>query len=537
MSSVLILGAGVMQGPAIQAAQKMGYRAVVADGNNKAPLIDRADQFLHIDLVDYTSLITAASRLEDLRGVITAGTDFSFSVAKVAEALGLPGISPDAALRASDKAYMRKTLQAAGIPVPAFISGCHTDNPVILLQQLQAEKAAQGTAKLFPLVVKPVDNMGGRGCRLVASDSELLAAWLDALEHSRTKQVIIEDYIEGPEFSIDALVHEGRMVLRGIADRHIYFQPYFIEMGHTIPSQYSPEILAEIMEVFTRAAAALGITRGAAKGDMKYTSHGPVVGEIAARLSGGYMSGWTYPLSSGINPIEDALAIACGLPPLFPEQTRNLVCAERAFISIDGTVASVHAIPQTSDESEGVRNLFMRCSAGSKVQFPLNNVQKCGNILAVASDANKASAIAEQAARKILVRLQSHNPETDNFLAAYNAPPIPGISYDWPPRAYPNISAMTLGLVAAMPDLMRQEATPRTLSVAPLKSLASEQDHDWQGRSLEEALAAVQTLCAVKYTVEADVVLGRCFWQALFNGGYQAAAYIVDCTKKEYGIA
>ena len=82
--TILILGAGVMQAPAIRIAKEMGWKVVCADGNPHAPAASHADRFLHIDLKDLEGLESAARNLRDcegLNGVLTAGTDFSASVA------------------------------------------------------------------------------------------------------------------------------------------------------------------------------------------------------------------------------------------------------------------------------------------------------------------------------------------------------------------------------------------------------------------------------------------------------------------------
>ena len=71
----------------------------------------------------------------------------------------------------------------------------------------------------------------------------------------------------------------------------------------------------ELIECFARGVKALGLTEGAAKADIKYTKKGPEIGEIAARLSGGYMSGWTFPYSSDFFLTKEALKIALGMEP------------------------------------------------------------------------------------------------------------------------------------------------------------------------------------------------------------------------------
>jgi biotin carboxylase len=266
--TIFILGASVMQLPAIRAAKELGWTVVVADANSEAPGAQLADRFLPVDLKDREGLAAAARGIRSefgLDGVFTAGTDFSASVAYVAEKLSLPGIPLETALRASDKLLMRAALAQAGVPSPRFACASSPEDPAI---------AAAGLG--FPLVVKPADSMGARGCRAVRDPGELEAAVAAALPYSRSGRAIVEEYIEGPEFSIDALVipakngGEGEILIRGIADRIIRFSPYFIELGHTMPSAQPPEVTEEVLRVFRAGVRALGINIGAAKGDIKY---------------------------------------------------------------------------------------------------------------------------------------------------------------------------------------------------------------------------------------------------------------------------
>ncbi|TFG65038.1 MAG: ATP-grasp domain-containing protein, partial [Spirochaetales bacterium] len=288
-----------MQIPALTAARKMGLKVYAADVNDKAPGISLAHEFLHVDLRNREEMAEAAAaiaRSGGLHGVFTAGTDFSTTVAWVAEKLGLPGISYETALNATDKARMRGVFSRAGIPSPPFC-----------LVEGTADNLPEADLPPLPVVVKPVDNMGARGIRRIDNRDDLGEAVTAALAFSGSRRCIVEGYIPGPEFSIDSLVYRGRITVCGFADRHIVFPPCFVEMGHTIPSVLDDKTRDRIVEVFTAAALALGIDNGAAKGDVKLSPEGPVIGEIAARLSGGYMSGWTYPYASGVPLTEAAL--------------------------------------------------------------------------------------------------------------------------------------------------------------------------------------------------------------------------------------
>ena len=215
--NILILGAGLMQKPAILSAKEAGYTVNVIDADDKAVAIPYADTFRKIDLKDKEGILAYAKELklseEGLAAVFTAGTDFSASVSFVCEALGLPAHSHQAAINASVKTVMRQCFKEAGVPSPEFCRVGQEDiqkNPDELLAKIRKTMD-------FPLVVKPVDNMGARGCRMVRSQVEFLPAVKCAVECSRTGYAIVEEYMEGPEYSIDALVQKGTFTVTGFA--------------------------------------------------------------------------------------------------------------------------------------------------------------------------------------------------------------------------------------------------------------------------------------------------------------------------------
>ncbi len=515
--TVFILGAGGMQVPAIRAARERGFRVVVADGSDRAVGIPLADEFRHVDLRDTDGLLAAATELAErdgLAGVFTAGTDFSQAVSYLAERLGLPSVPLQAARNASDKALMREALKRAGVGCPDFA----------VVADAEGGRAAAARID-YPLVVKPVDNMGARGCALARDASSLDEALADALSHSRSGRAVVEEYMDGPEFSIDALVWNGRIVVCGVADRHVTFAPYFVEMGHTMPTDRGADEVAEVLRVFKAGVRALGIENGVAKGDMKLTRDGAKVGEIAARLSGGFMSGWTYPYSTGVDLTGAALDLATGLHPDGLSPRWHATSAERAWISIPGRIRSVVGLVE-AETVPYVKNVFPRSKEGDVVVFPSNNVEKCGNVISQAPTRSLAVEAAESACRRVLIRLEPNVPETDAFLA------LPcGGSASWPPAAYPSTSSSTL---AAIEALRPGTGKPRggEITVAPCPAAERDAVRDWQGRGLSEAVEAVRRLTGFVWASGSDAAtLGAEFWRALLRGGYQGAAYLVDSAR------
>jgi hypothetical protein len=360
----------------------------------------------------------------------------------------------------------------------------------------------------------------------------LREAAADALRFSRSGRAIVEAFMDGPEISVDAIIYHDEITICGLADRHIFFPPYFIEMGHTMPTVIAPEQQAALLETFCAGVRALGLSGGtnigAAKGDIKLTSQGPMIGEIAARLSGGYMSGWTYPYASGIEPIRAAILAAMGRKPDNLAPLKTWTSAERAFISIPGTVKTISGAKEAGKQAH-IRDLFLRITEGGKISFPQNNVSKCGNIISAAPDRAIAIEAAETAARSILIRLDPADQETAAFLST---------SSHFPPDAF-QLSAELQTALEKLPNSSFLTPHSSLFSLLPFPAFTNSGLRDYVGRTVAESLQAVRELSGlslpeipVENINSSDNIgsyLGRSFWAALIRGGYQGAVYYIDC--------
>ena len=538
--NVLILGAGLMQIPAILSAKELGYRVCLVDADDKAIAISKADEFRKIDLKDKEGILQYAKSLQNGSGlatVFTAGTDFSASVSYVCQKLNLPSHTFDAALNASIKTRMRKCFSDANVPSPKFFN---IDKDNFTQDKLKEISSLIG----FPLVVKPVDNMGARGCRMVRSLKEFEPAVKIAIEVSRSGNAIVEEYMDGPEYSIDALVYNGTFTVTGFALRHIKYPPYFIETGHTMPAELDKSVHNQLISVFALGAKALGLEKGAAKADIKFTKNGPMIGEIAGRLSGGYMSGWTYPYSSDLNLTKEALLIACGKEPeeliknrqkvdfetselcknalqpyqLFEVKSKR-VSAERAWMSIPGIVEEVKNI--TEEKIPYVKDFLPRTTVklNCKVDFPRNNVQKCGNVISLAEDRKLAVEAAQNAVSNVFIGLKANTRETDDFLNFYTQDD----EDNFPPSAFKSLSSQEL---AQIEGFIPQNQKISDFIPSVLKTSDYKKEVDWSFNTISDIAAKFDILRPHHPKLNAQK-----FWKAVLRGGLQAAVYISDSEK------
>ncbi len=537
MDSVLILGAGLMQGPAISSAKELGYKAYVIDADENAVCVKDADVFRKIDLKAKEEIAEFAATIPDLKAVFTAGTDFSASVSYVSEKLGLSSHNFEAAVNASNKVIMRGCFEKAGVPSPKYFKVSSDD--IIPLKSSSEQNAMPFD---FPFVVKPCDNMGGRGCRMVRSKEEYIPALESAVKNSRSGTAIVEEYMEGPEYSIDALVYNGTFTVTGFAVRHIKYPPYFIEVGHTMPAVLSQKEHDELISVFALGANALGLTCGAAKADIKYTKNGPMIGEIAGRLSGGYMSGWTFPYAGEMNLTKQGLLIACGRAPeelisrrsevTFnpgtqckdaekPYELFEIPCkktsAERAWISIPGVVSEVNLC----EKKEFVNDFLPRATVklGGKVDFPRNNVQKCGNVITCAESWEAAVQAAETTVSDIFIRLKPDDEATDRFLKGTSETD----ENQFPPSAFPvpqNLIEKISGVIGENESFLK--SLPECFDSEEFRTLK-----DWNYLTIREGLARVDGIMPEHKAVEK-----KKFFKAFFRGSVQLSVYLLDSKEK-----
>ena len=283
-----------------------------------------------------------------------------------------------------------------------------------------------------------------------------------------------------------------------------------------MPTAASAEIRSAVIAEFEKAVAALGIRDGAAKGDIKYSPSRKkaVVGEVAARLSGGFMSGWTYPYASGINVTAAALRVAVGLPAALPRTEKRRVSAERAFLSVPGEVVCVEGLCDAM-KIRGVRHVFLRVKSGGRVRFPRNNVEKCGNVISVSRSRRKAVCAAEKAAETIFVRLKPGDPETEAYL-------IYGKGV-FAPR-------FTLRKAPACQFFYkkREENFPDLLISFSQEPLFIEEKDDAAFRGGLKRLKRMRIFAGEK---KANLILGELFYRVYLRGGVQGAVWLADTVR------
>ena len=393
---LLIIGASVLQLPAILKAKKLGYYVGVADYNPQAVGIAYADEYFNVSTIDIAGVTELALRYRP-DGIMTLATDMPMrAVAAACKACGLPGISYDTAVKATDKAEMIKAFEAHGVEHPWYY--------IVDDSEAFAETLRNVT---YPCIMKPTDNSGSRGVVLAHSREELEEAYGYSKNESRGGSVMIEEYLQGPEFSVEIMVVDGIPHVLQITDKLTTGAPHFVEMGHSQPTRQSVAHQEKIRDLAIRACQAVGINCGPAHVELILTKDGPKMVELGARMGGDCITTHLVPLSTGIDMVKATIDVACGLTPDIAP-TLQKASAIRYFQTSGGILKSVEGVDEAK-RVPGIREITIVKDIGSEIPDIGSSADRAGFVIAQADTAENAVKACEEALAKIKITVEPTN--------------------------------------------------------------------------------------------------------------------------------
>ena len=393
MKKVLIIGASILQLPAIRKAKELGYYVGVADYNPDAIGIAEADEYFNVSTIDVDGVVKVAQDFNP-DGIMTLATDMPMrAVAKACEVCNLPGISFDTAIKATDKGEMIKAFEAAGV-----------EHPWYFIVPSQPELETMIDKITYPCIMKPTDNAGSRGVVLCHSREELKGEYEYSHHESRGGAVIVEEYLRGPEFSIEVMVVDGEPHVLQITDKLTTGAPHFVEMGHSQPTRQSEENREKIRDLAIRACKAIGINVGPAHVEMILTKDGPKMVELGARMGGDCITTHLVPLSTGIDMVGCTIKLACG-EQIDIEPKFNKGAAIRYFDAYNGVIKSIDGIEEAK-KIPGVQEISIVHDVGEVVGEIGSSTDRVGFVIAQAETVEEAVEVSEEVMSSVTILME-----------------------------------------------------------------------------------------------------------------------------------
>lgn len=389
---LLVLAAGILQVPVIKKAKEKGYYVIVVDGDSNAIGLQYADKAICANITDEGIMLEIA-REQHVDGVIHPCSEVSINVmGRINDELSLTGITKEQAIRATNKHLMREAFEKGNAPSPKSIL---TDSAEDAWEHLQDDFSTDG-------ILKPSRNSGSRGIAKVVRDmnkADFVNAYNIALNESRDKSVLIEQFIEGPEFSIEIIVWNGRVNVLTVTDKKTTGAPHFVELGHNQPSCYSKEDVDTLEAAAIAGVKALGVNNCACHAEAKLMNGKAYLMEIGARLGGDFISTELTHLSTGIDMVAAAIDVALGIEPDLSVKEEPKGACIRYFCPKPGRLISVSNIEVLDNPHVYKKEIYVH--EGDIIPEVTSSLSRSGHVIVIEKTPQKAIELAERLIREV----------------------------------------------------------------------------------------------------------------------------------------
>lgn len=395
MKRIMILGASILQLPAIKEARKMGLEVIAVDMDKEAIGFNYSDINLVISTTDTDRVLEAAKEYK-IDGIIAVATDRPVkTAAKVCEQMNLSGIGIETANITTNKYLMRQAFKENNVESPEFFKASNFEE----FKDIAKHFISNGKK----CIIKPVDNSGSRGVQLIESldYDKLKTDYEYCVKNSYSKDIVVEEFMEGKEVSVETLSFNGKCNVIQITDKRTTGSPNFVELGHNEPSLLPKDTIDKIKDLAIRANKAVGIKEGPSHTEIMVTEEGPKVVEIGARLGGDNISSYLVPLSTGVDLVKASIEIAIGNSPKI-ENTLNKASAITYIESKKGIIKDIKGVDEAR-KIDGVKKIDILKDIGDSTSNIHSSNDRLGFIISQADTVKKALEICEIAKDKILI--------------------------------------------------------------------------------------------------------------------------------------
>jgi len=401
---LLIIGAGLEQVPAYQLAKEKGLSVVGTDMNPDAPAFEFADDRLIAstrDVDETLAVVQAYAEKHPIDGVMTIANDVPYTVAAVAEILGLPHANKEAVRKLTNKIQMKAAFQENCVATPEFATIRSLGELEEIIERFD-----------FPVILKPSDGRGSNGVLYVEKDTDLSWAFAHSMASCGNELLVLEDFIEGPQLSVEGMFVDGCYHCVAFADRNYSnlpkTKPFIVEDGGTIPSRFDDSLLGDIRAVIEAGARALGLTWGPVKADIVIDENGaPQIIELAGRLSGNYLATHHIPFSYGVDLVGAIIDLSLGLKIdvnyLKPKYKKYL--GVRYFFPKEGKITAIQGISVLGDDP-ATYNLAVYAKAGDRQPAINCHAARAGTVMMRGNTYIEATRKAEWAAKTIRFQVE-----------------------------------------------------------------------------------------------------------------------------------
>lgn len=393
---IIILGASRYYSKSIEAARTAGYYVIALDRNPESAGFKVADESYACDIADQEGVLKIAQE-HGVSGIIPLN-DVGVPVASyVSEILGLPGISRQAVVWATNKEEMRKRWIEKGVPCPKVF---------VAVEKQDFYKGVEYVG--YPCILKPAHGLGGasRGVIVVKAENELEDAISFAQSFYEDKTTLIETFVDAEyEHSAEVLIYNGVPHVIAISDKIKTPLPYRVDKNVLYPTLIQGERLELLKKVIADSVIALELENGAAHVELATTTTGFVLFELGARCGGGGTPEPIVHYSTGINEFVEMVRILAGDKPERLEPLYSRGCNYHFITPVPGTIKSVKGT-ETIAGLTGVLDFEFFKKTGDAIVPVTVGTERSGFIIAAAETREEAYNIGVKAEELLEIEYQ-----------------------------------------------------------------------------------------------------------------------------------
>ncbi|WP_239308958.1 ATP-grasp domain-containing protein [Frankia sp. Cj3] len=399
--------------PCFFAANSLGFDVVLL-ADHPIPLVPglAADTVI-TDTYDHDAALAAAKAVAARRsvvGVLTWGDRDVETVAHIAQGLGLPGNSTEAAAAARNKYQARELLKDTA---PHLIPRFHR-------VRSSADLASAVKEVGFPAILKPTGASSSKGIFQVDDQATLTAAFNRLMEFTQKatdpifryypQELLLEEQLGGTEHSVEGIVVDGRVPVASVTDKWT-LSPFYLEYLQIHPSQLDPSTLAQVELMASEVVRALGLKSGAIHLEFRHLPDGALkVLEMNARTGGNFITSHLIPLSWGYDFLGEVIRVSAGAREAQPMPGANksfagsiqIISRQAGRFVGFGDLGGALATP-------GIEHFTYEISPGTEVKQPPDDFVTpiLGSFIGRATDPHELRDLLHRAAEKALPTVEA----------------------------------------------------------------------------------------------------------------------------------
>jgi len=381
-SSVLVFGGDDLQLSIIKKCISNNLFTVIIDPNPNAKGKEIAHAFEVVAGNDFEKTCQVIEKY-NIKAIITAATDKPLiMMAEIAEKYNFIFFSKNTAIKSTDKYLMKTQFQMHHIPCANGFLSDSIDSSLS-----------------FPVIVKPRDNSGSRGVFYCSSQEDAERAIVESLSYSKKDTILIEEVIEGREFSIESLHCNNVTTVVQYTEKITTLFPYNVELGHIQPAQLSDEEKRKINKIIERIAKALEFENCVSHTELKINDKGIFVIETSPRLGGDFITSTLTQLSTDFDIEQALIDISLG-KNILPEIKANSYCGIFYFNFKEGIVEKVKDFSDIFN-SNSIQELKCILSSGFKIKLIKNSLDRYGHFIITAHSREELMQLSVEIIKKV----------------------------------------------------------------------------------------------------------------------------------------